>query len=115
MWMFLPSLFTGNLHDLPRPDPGGVVFYIFTIDNCTNICTIGIMKPSKRKTPLRPMIGKAHEGLIIDIQSALNSSIVSYNNTDIIRLALERLWMQEIKSDVLPASIIKFHKMPHDK
>ena len=64
-----------------------------------------------RNTPARPKIGKAHEALIPEIQAALNNKLVKYNDTDIVRLALEELWKRATKSKNLPASIMEFHKI----
>ena len=64
-----------------------------------------------RNTPARPKIGKAHEALISDIQAALNNTLVKYNDTDIVRLALEELWKRATKRKNLPASIVEFHKI----
>jgi len=64
-----------------------------------------------RNTPARPKIGKAHEALIPEIQAALNNSLVKYNDTDIVRLALEELWKRATKNNNLPVSVMAFHKI----
>jgi len=67
-----------------------------------------------RNTPARPKIGKAHEELIHEIQAELNNTLVTYNSTDIVRLALEELWKRAKKTDKLPKAIMALHKVYQD-
>jgi hypothetical protein len=67
-----------------------------------------------RNTPARPKIGKAHEELIPEIQAELNNTLVTYNSTDIVRLALEELWKRAKKTDKLPKAVMAFHKVYQD-
>ena len=63
-----------------------------------------------RNTPARYKIGKAHEALLPEIQAKLNNTLVSYNETEIVRLAIEELWKRATKTP-LPQSIMDFHKV----
>ena len=64
-----------------------------------------------RNTPARYKIGKAHEALIPEIQAALNNTLVKYDETAVVRLALEEFWKRATKSKNLPASVMAFHKI----
>jgi predicted solute-binding protein len=64
-----------------------------------------------RNTPARYEIGKAHETLIPEIQAAINNTMVSYNETEIVRLALEEFWKRATKKKRLPNVVMKFHKI----
>ena len=64
-----------------------------------------------RNTPARYKIGKAHEALIPEIQAALNNTLVKYDETAVVRIALEELWKRATKNKNLPASVMAFHKI----
>lgn len=64
-----------------------------------------------RKVNARYEIGKAHEALIPPCQEAINNSMVKYNETDIIRLALEELWKRATGKKNLPADVMQSHKL----
>lgn len=64
-----------------------------------------------RNTPARYKIGKAHEALIPEIQAALNNTLVKYDETAVVRLALEEFWKRATKNKNLPASVMAFHKI----
>ena len=64
-----------------------------------------------RNTPARYKIGKAHEALIPEIQAALNNTLVTYDETAVVRLALEEFWKRATKNKNLPASVMAFHKI----
>ena len=65
----------------------------------------------RRKTEARYKIGKAHETLIPDIQNAINKNLGVYDETAVVRLALEELWKRATKKKTLPSIVMKFHKV----
>jgi len=83
----------------------------YSLDSMYTVAYNGGMK--LRTKPARYKIGEAHERLVAALRKDLSNTHVVYNETDVVRLAVEELWKRANPGKTLPKDIMAFHKTYH--
>lgn len=58
-----------------------------------------------RTIDARYKVGKPYETLIADLKISLSNTLVAYNDTDVVRLAIEELWKRANPEKKLPIEV----------
>lgn len=72
---------------------------------------ITVYNKNMRTTEARYKVGKPYEKLIDDLKMSLSNTLVTYNDTDVVRRALEELWKRANPGKELPMEVRLIRKV----